>query len=158
MPLTRTIVPMHRPELAEWWNEAFTEGVWWAPWRDALEGLTAVQAAWKPAPGRHSIWQIVAHMTHWHEYFAHRNEGGAPLDEQELERRNWQEIDDTSDSAWNAARDRFAASHADVGRLLASPEPLDPQLDLRYLYAHDCYHVGQVMYIRSLMGLAALES
>src|SRR3989442_14260648 len=33
----------------------------------ALAGLTAGQASWKPTPERHSIWQIVRHMTQWME-------------------------------------------------------------------------------------------
>ena len=149
---------MDHAELATWWSEAFTEGTWWAPWRDAIEGLTAEQAAWKPAPGRHSIWQIVGHMTHWHEYFVHRNLGGEPIDEQELEGLNWQEINDASETAWASARQRFADSHARVRDAMAHGAPPKPQLDMRYLYAHDCYHVGQIMYIRSLIGLPALES
>jgi hypothetical protein len=38
------------------------------------------------------------------------------------------------------------------------PPPPKPQLDLRYLLMHDCYHVGQIMYIRSLQGLPPLET
>ena len=30
---------------------------------ETLVGLTAEQAAWKPAPDRNSIWQIVDHLT-----------------------------------------------------------------------------------------------
>ena len=150
---------MDQHELADWWHEAFTDGVWWAPWRDAIDGLTAEQAAWRPAAGRHSIWQIVDHMAHWHEYFVIRNQGGAAMDEHELEQLNWQETDDVSEPAWHAARERFARSHAQVrDALIRGCSPPKPQLNLRYLYAHDCYHVGQIMYIRSLMGMPALET
>jgi hypothetical protein len=34
---------------------------------EAIAGLTAAQAAWKPSPERHSIWQIVQHLTRWKE-------------------------------------------------------------------------------------------
>ncbi len=33
----------------------------------AVAGLTAEQAAWKPGPERHSIWQIVRHVIRWKE-------------------------------------------------------------------------------------------
>jgi uncharacterized damage-inducible protein DinB len=151
---------MNRDTLAEWWDEAFHEGVWWAPWRQAIEGLTAEQAAWSPAPGRHSIWQLCNHMIFWHEYFVHRNEGGAPVTEDELERLSWQDPADTDEEAWRATRERFAATHARVRAALATRDtpPPKPQLDLRYLLFHDSYHIGQVMYIRALLGLEALES
>lgn len=29
---------------------------------EALDWLAAIQAAWKPSPDRHSIWQIVDHL------------------------------------------------------------------------------------------------
>lgn len=152
---------MDRLELAEWWDEAWREGVWWAAWREVVEGLTAEQAAWKPAPGRHSIWELVNHMTFWREYFVHRAEGGEPATEDELERLNWQEPAGPTERAWRATRERFAESHARVRAVLADPEtapPPKPQLDLRYLLLHDSYHIGQVMYIRALQGEAPLET
>ena len=153
---------MDRHELAAWWDEAWSECVWWAPWRDAIEGLTAEQAAWRPAPGRHSIWDLVNHMTYWHEYFAHRVSGGAPTTEEALEEASWRAPTEITEAAWQATRARFAASHARVRAVMTDPEhppaPPKPQLDLRYLLFHDCYHVGQVMYIRALLGLAPLET
>ena len=152
---------MDRNELVDWWDEASDEGTWWAPWSRAVEGLAAEQAAWKPAPDRRSIWQLVAHMTFWREYFAHRVEGGAPAAEDDLDRRNWQEPAEITGEAWRAARDRFIESHARVRAVMAdpaTPPPPKPQLDLRYLLFHDSYHVGQVMYIRALLGCEPLES
>lgn len=151
---------MDRGELLQWWNEACNEGVWWAPWNRILEDLSAAEAAWAPAPGRHSIWQIVEHMIFWREYFAHRVEGGAPSSEAEVEARNWQASAARTDDGWRATRDRFAASHARIGALLANPStppPPKPQLDLHYVLLHDCYHAGQVMYLRSLLGKPSLE-
>jgi len=148
-------------ELAEWWDEAFEKSVWWAAWREALEGLSAEQAAWRPAPGRHSIWQLLAHMTFWHEYFVHRTLGGAPHTKEELDRLNWQEPPEVNGDAWRAARDRFAGSHARVREIMAdpaTPPPPKPELHPRYLLFHDSYHFGQVMYIRALLGLEAMES
>lgn len=152
---------MNRHELVEWWDEANNECVWWAAWRDAAEGLTAEQAAWKPAPDRHSIWELVNHMTFWREYFSHRAEGGAQATEEELDRLNWQEPAEITEDAWQVTRDRFAASHARVRAVMddpATPPPPKPQLDLRYLLFHDSYHVGQIMYIRALLGREPLET
>ncbi len=146
-------------ELATWWDEAFAQTVWSAAWGRAIEGLTAEHAAWRPAPGRHSIWEIVNHMSHWHEYFVHRAEGGAPAEEAALDQLNWQRIEDVNDEAWRAAVARFNASHALVSKTMRKgTTPPKPELDLRYLLLHDSYHIGQVMFIRSLLALKPLES
>jgi uncharacterized damage-inducible protein DinB len=152
---------MDRRELAAWWNEADEVGVWWAPWREAVEELTAQEAAWQPAPGRHAIWEIVNHVIHWREYFAYRNEGGAPLREADVARRNWPPLADVTEDAWQATRVRFAASHAHIRALLENPAPSPPpkpELDLRYLLLHDSYHMGQIMYLRGLLGKDPLEA
>ena len=39
-------------------DETFAQERWHPPLATAVYGLTAAQAAWKPAPERHSIWQI----------------------------------------------------------------------------------------------------
>lgn len=151
---------MDRTELAKWWEEAFAEGVWWAPWRSAIDGLTAAQAAWQPVPGRHSIWEVVNHLIFWQEYVVHRIQGGAPRAEADVAALNWQPLSDTSDAAWHATVRRFAECHAVVHEAMlnpGTPPPPKPPLDLRYLLLHVNYHVGQIMYVRSLLGLAPLE-
>lgn len=153
---------MNRSELLEWWDEAFNETVWWAAWRKAIEGLSAEEAAWSPTPGRHSIWQIVNHLMFWHEYFVHRNTGGEPKTLVEIDVLNWQDIDDVSEDAWQRTCDQFIGSHARVRELLTDPAvsgaPPKPEFELRYLLFHGCYHIGQIMYIRALLGKEALES
>lgn len=156
-----TICVMDYHEIAAWWDEAQDAEVWWAPWARAVDGLTAEQASWRPAPGRHSIWELVNHMTFWREYFVKRNTGAEPLSMEEVDRLNWQTPPVINDEAWAAARQRFLDSHARVRETMTGtpgPEPPKPQLNLRYLLFHDCYHVGQIMYIRALLGLEALES
>ncbi len=55
---------MDQQTLVKLWEEAWSDGIWYAPWEKALD-LTAAQAAWVPQPGRHSSWQIVNHMLFW---------------------------------------------------------------------------------------------
>lgn len=50
---------MDRDIAVKMWEEAWSDGVWYASWQSAISGLNALQAAWKPQPDRHSIWQIV---------------------------------------------------------------------------------------------------
>lgn len=152
---------MERSELLAWWDEAHTDGVWWAPWSQAVSGLTASEAAWRPSPDRHCIWQIVEHMTFWRRYFVHRNRGGEPKPEDQLHQLNWRELPEITETAWRSTVEHFEQSHAEVRVLLTDSSihsAPKAELELRYLLFHDCYHVGQIMYIRGLLGKPALES
>src|SRR5437667_10336419 len=54
----------------------------------ALGGLTPVQASWKPAQERHSIWQIVRHMARWMEAVLQALED-QPQVYEDLQRSDW---------------------------------------------------------------------
>ena len=45
---------------------------------ETLDGVTATQASWKPAPGRNSIWQIVNHLSETKEWSIRAIETGDP--------------------------------------------------------------------------------
>src|SRR5256886_17333130 len=82
----------------------------------ALGGLTPVQASWKPAQERHSIWQIVRHMAHWME---------AVL--QALEDQP-QVYEDLQRSDWRAASGDERGWQADVGRPYSAPRRFKDRL------------------------------
>lgn len=150
-----------RERVLKWWGEAWDEGLWAASWKKSLEGLTAEQAAWQPpsAPGvpglRHSIWQIVEHMIFWRESWTRRVEGGRKHTDEEYKTGNFPVISDRSEGAWAASRARFeetqkraAAALKDRGEAAAI---------LEYFLPHDCYHFGQINYLRAMLGLKAIE-
>ena len=64
---------------------------WQPSLSEALNGLTAAQAAWKPAPERHSIWQIVRHLILWKRGVLNAWDGDPP-DGAELEANDWREV------------------------------------------------------------------
>lgn len=147
--------PSARAFVAETWDRAWSAGLWAAAWGKSIEGLTSAQAAWTPAPGRHSIWQIVLHMCFWREYAISRAEGGATKPDEEIARNNFPDIDDTSEAAWAKARARFEESHKRIAAGLRNP---DPSFDrLAGLLGHDSYHIGQINYLRALQGLKPIE-
>lgn len=50
---------------------------WVNPLRDALEGITAENALWRPsAPDAHGIWDIVLHLAVWNEHIVERVDTG----------------------------------------------------------------------------------
>lgn len=146
---------MDRTELAKLWDEAQNTGLWCAPWSKAFADLSAADAAWKPAPQRHSIWQMVHHVVFWREVAVARSAGGPRPPEDETERRNFEEPAGASEAAWRAAQERFAGSHSQVRETILSPaHSLDV---LKYVLPHDQYHLGQVMLVRALLGKAPIE-
>ena len=82
-------VGMDRESLLTWWNEAWDKGLWAASWKRSLEGLTGKQAAWRPSPDRHSIWQITEHMIFWREGQLRVARGGPKSSEEEVQRLNF---------------------------------------------------------------------
>src|SRR5688572_1266931 len=56
-----------REYLIKTWDEGWEKSWWWPAFSVVFQDLTPQQAAWKPSPQRHSIWQILNHMTFWRE-------------------------------------------------------------------------------------------
>jgi uncharacterized damage-inducible protein DinB len=141
-----------------WWREALSDGLWAASWAKSLEGVTPAQAAWSPAPGRHSIWQIVMHMVFWRESWLRRMKTGKGPTREELAVGNFPAISEVTEEAWAAARARLAAAHDGIGATLADTTLSDEQFRvLAHFLPHDCYHFGQINFLRAMLGLAAIE-
>lgn len=140
-----------RKALIELWNGAWGEGLWAAPWSKALDGLTASQAAWKPNPARHSIWQIAHHVLFWRGVTLRVARGEPEPDQAEIGRRNWEEPSQTNTEAWNKTVHRFETSHREMVEALTTA---DRELErFQYHLFHDSYHVGQIMQLRAMQGL-----
>lgn len=140
---------------------------WQPPLSQALGGLTAAQAAWKPAPERHSIWQIVRHLILWKGGVLEAWNGNPP-DGRQLLARDWREAADGNEADW--ARDRqilLAISAELLSRVSAVDDAgLSRAIDwyqgrhrqplaLRVVRTttHDAYHAGQIQYLRALQGV-----
>ena len=66
-----------RTELLSMIDEAFDGRAWHGPTlRRAVAGVTPAQAAWRPAPGRHSIREVVLHAAYWKHEVRRRITGG----------------------------------------------------------------------------------
>jgi len=143
----------------------FERETWQPPLAEAVAGLTAVQAAWKPRPARHSIWQIVRHVTVWKQSVLD-GIAGNPQDADALEHSDWPEVSG-DDAAWEAdvrtlhevagelKEIALAADETTMGALVptvrdAPSQPLMQRL-LRQA-THDIYHAGQIQYLRALQG------
>ena len=146
---------MDRELLVKWWGESWNEGLWAAAWGKAIDGLTAKQAATQPAPGRKSIWQIVNHMIFWRENHLAQLAGKPKATEAEVAKRNWEEPAEVTDAAWKATRERFEKTQKELGAAMRDPKTSIERI--AYFLPHDCYHMGQINYVRAWLGLKAIE-
>ncbi len=138
-------------------DEAFSKKTWHGPnlWQ-SLKGVTAKQAAWRPAPTRHNIWELTLHAAYW-KYAVRRRLGGAKRSSFVLEGSNFfarPESGKATEMAWRADRvilenEHSAMVHA-IRKALESPRAKE---HLRMLYGiafHDIYHAGQIRLLRRL--------
>lgn len=142
-------MPLTREQVIELWDQNWKGGWGYIPWSEALEGLTAEQAAWRPQPSRHSIWEIALHLIFWRDFMVRRARNETVSDE-ERDRRNHESPSDVSEEAWNAVRRRFESSQREVHDAIAIADDAEGFLHLTF---HDTYHVGQIAYIRAMHGL-----
>lgn len=141
---------------------------WQPPLSGALRGLTAAEAAWKPAPERHSIWQIVRHLILWKRGVLDAWDGDPP-DGEQLAASDWHEVTG-SEADWERDRrtlleisEQFltrarALDDAGLSKQIAWYKGgFTRPLAMRVVRTttHDIYHSGQIMYLRALQGIPA---
>ncbi len=128
-----------------------------------LDGLTARQAAARPAPGVHSIWEIVLHMTAWTREVTSRL-GGAEA--KEPADGDYPPVGAPTRARWLSATKALASAQAGLARVANRLDndrwrarvryPRGPLADtdvttlgtLEGLALHHAYHGGQIGLLR----------
>ncbi len=141
-------------------DTAFDRSAWHGPnLRNSLRGLTLQEAAWRPAPGRHNIWEIAVHAAYW-KYVVRRKITGEKRNSFPLPGSNWFErpVKKTA-SAWKEDLRLLEDQHLqlrDAVGALAS-EDLARGFGrqnlgdfIRGIAFHDVYHAGQIRLLRRL--------
>lgn len=128
-----------------------------------LQGVTAGQAAARPIPGAHTIWELVVHIAAWTGEVARRLEGGVPWIPPEAD---WPEVKDPGEAAWESVLAGLHQAHEHlmeaIGRFPeerldeivggARDAPLGAGVSwhvvLHGVAQHNAYHAGQVALLR----------
>ncbi|MEP7225803.1 MAG: DinB family protein [Gemmatimonadales bacterium] len=130
--------------------------------RGSLRGVTADEALWRPASGRHNIWELTVHAAYW-KYAVRRRLAGDAAGSFARKPSDWPEVPTTPDArAWKRDVDLLGGEHRllrDVVRGLppARLEGRSPQgvwtnaQEIQGVAAHDLYHTGQIQLIKKLM-------
>lgn len=132
----------------------------------SLRGVSAQEAAWRPAPGRHSIWALVLHIAYW-EYAVRRHLTNEPIGGFDRSPANFPTVPDPGTEAeWRKDRALLRKERVRLaeairgfdGRRLDDPVPDSAKwtfADLIYgIVLHDTYHVGQIQMLKRLYGSA----
>ena len=121
--------------------------------------MTAAQAAWRPAPGRHNIWELTLHAAYW-KYVVRRRITGEGRGSFVLKGSNFFERPvEQTEAAWSHDIEILVAEHTALRRVVAqlSPRSREPGTRwrstlhlIRGAAAHDLYHAGQIRLLRRL--------
>lgn len=143
-------------------NEAYSTQSWHgANLRGSLRGMKCEEAAWRPAPDRHNVWETVVHAAYW-KYVVRRRilgerRGGFPL-----AGSNWfPRPADPGERAWKQDLALLKSTHealletvsglaiSDLDRIPAGGKyPID--FLVRGVIAHDLYHAGQIQLLKRI--------
>jgi hypothetical protein len=149
---------METPELiAALLDEAYEKRTWHGPnLKQSIRGIGAKQAAWRPGPGRHNIWELTVHAAYW-KYVARRKIEGGKRGSFALKGSNFfsrPEKGKLNEAAWRADKALLDREHKALCAVAAKAlQTSAGQKFLRHLYGvamHDVYHAGQIRLLRRL--------
>ncbi len=129
--------------------------------RGSLRGLTIEEAAWRPGPGRHNIWEVAVHTAYW-KYIVRRRLLGEKRGSFPLKGSNWfvRQVADGAD-AWQSDLELLAHAHRSmreaISRLRANQLGLKSHgskftnaATIYGIASHDVYHAGQIQLLKRL--------
>ncbi len=129
---------------------------------EALEGVSAAQAVWKPAPHQNSIWQIVDHLIGSKEWLIEM------LEEGQAKSPPWTEPSG-DEEAWQAVQSRLIETHrrlqealarlpeADLLKIPSKENHMLLELILSSGPAHEAHHSGQIDYLKGLQARGSVH-
>jgi uncharacterized damage-inducible protein DinB len=143
-------------------DEAYDKAAWHGTnLRGALRGVTAREASWRPAPGRHNIREIAVHAAYW-KYRVRRRLTGEKAGSFAIPGNNWFPRGSARESDWRAERDLLEREHrafrhavaafpaSRLARKLPATVGRTALREIAGIALHDVYHTGQIQILKVL--------
>ena len=136
-------------------SEAYEKKTWHGPnLKQSIRGVSARGAAWRPASGRHNIWELTLHAAYW-KYAVRRRLIGLPQGSFALKGSNFFAMPEPhTDAEWRGARQLLDDEHRKLMATVADPRNSSVvKKQLRMIFGvayHDIYHAGQIRLLRRL--------
>jgi uncharacterized damage-inducible protein DinB len=146
--------------IADQLRRAYEGEAWVGPClRGLLDGVTAAQAASRPLPQAHTIWELVLHVTVWEAVVLRRLAGE---DVEPTGEHDWPPVHDSSEAAWQKALTDLERGHRALREAIAGltdarlndPVPgkgYSVYFMLHGLVQHDLYHAGQLALLKKAL-------
>lgn len=138
----------------------YDENNWFVSLKTVLDGVTAEQAAWKPANVDNSIWGTVNHLIFWNERWLQRYRGEL-TESQDVENTGTFKSEETD---WHATLVKLWTVMDEWREKLKTitVEQLESPVNKSYQELwhsplaqqniHNAYHIGQILMLRRLQG------
>ncbi len=144
-------------------DESFNARAWHGTnLRGSLRGITAKEASWRPAQGRHNIWEITLHTAYWKYAVRNRLQGGK-RGSFFLRGSNWFSREDPHNNRlWTDEIALLVREHRLLREVVEALTAADLEMTpagknvrkgtlVRGIASHDLYHAGQIQLIKRLM-------
>jgi DinB family protein len=149
--------------LLEILDQAFNRKGWHGTTlRGALRGVSYADALWRPAPGRHNIWELTLHAAYW-KYAVRRRLTDGIASSFDRKPSNWPAIPESANAAsWKRDIVLLELEHRKLRDAVQMLDPgelgrLSPRgvwtlaEEIHGVAAHDLYHTGQIQLIKRLI-------
>ncbi|HXZ19616.1 MAG TPA: DinB family protein [Candidatus Acidoferrales bacterium] len=142
-------------------DEAYDHRAWHGTnLHGSLRGLSPSQALWRPAPGRHNIWEEVLHAAYW-KYVLRQRLVRGKRGQFPYKGNNWFPSPDAAGPReWKQALALLQQTHDSLRQAVAQfpAARLDERLQGRFsafdailgVAYHDIYHAGQIQLLKRL--------
>ncbi|GGB03791.1 DinB family protein [Puia dinghuensis] len=144
--------PTLRSILLEQFDNTWNKQDWYVPVKQALEGLTAQQAMWKPCDSCHSVGELAYHIYFWNraslDSFYNRKQ--LPFSG-----NNNETFTTFTEASWTTTVQQLNQVMADWEKAIATADEAKLRKwysTLDHINTHTAYHTGQILYIRKLAG------
>ncbi len=152
---------MTKDILLDQFTFCFDENGWFVATKNAIAGVTAEQAAWKPQGADNSIHEIINHLNFYNNAYLQRFKGidyeYSTDDNDETfdhgEAATWQEEASRFDSIMNEWREEIGKADESKFDELAPPRNEISWAELiGNINTHNAHHGGQIVLLRKLQG------
>ena len=148
--------------LLQCFDESYHQRAWHGTnLRGSIRGITLEEAAWRPAPGRHNIWEIVVHCAYW-KYIVRRRILGEKKGTFPLKGSNWFKRPlALTEKTWRADIALLEETHRSLRSAIAGMTPASLTKNpsgstwtnlqtISGIASHDVYHAGQIQLLKRL--------
>jgi hypothetical protein len=125
---------------------------WFVPVKQALEGVTAAQASWKPQGGDHSIGQLANHLLFWNSQNLAKFKHVTPA---KFDGNNDETFTAFDQGKWDEVRTKLDQVLTELEKLVNAADEKTLQSwapTLGRIATHNAYHTGQIVILRKMQG------